>query len=291
MLKTTIVLVDDDANHLRIVKTALENVGWAIEAFPGVEEAFQFLNAQTPDLIISDVMMPQVDGIQFFKKLRAIPRLADVPFLFLTANKDMKLADEVLNLGAIDFLIKPYNVNSLRAKVQSLLTLKAKSEQSGLIDRGDLEKTPLLNILQSCEQNTFSGKLRVQSGELEGVFTFERGVIVNASLGDFSQDESLDEMLNWQEGCYILEQKKFKVAEGAAEEDEAAFENEDTQPAEAPQTAVEDFYGLLENGRKAFRDKDYDSARTYWEKALALRPDDKKIRHNLNILKKKRGEE
>ncbi len=125
------VLVAEDESALR------NNIVWLLRA-EGFEplaadngsEAMALARQHLPDLIISDVMMPRMDGHQFLAALRADPLTASIPLIFLTARADFKDMRTGMNLGADDYLVKPFQRDDLLGAVRARLLLKQKQQGS-----------------------------------------------------------------------------------------------------------------------------------------------------------------
>lgn len=114
----TILIADDDPHIRQVVRFALEKAGYqTIEASDGAK-ALEFISAQNPDLVILDVMMPEMDGTEVCRRLRGI---SDVPVVFLSSRDDE--IDRVLGLemGADDYVTKPFSPRELLARVRALL--------------------------------------------------------------------------------------------------------------------------------------------------------------------------
>ncbi len=107
MLK--ILLVEDDPDILDNLKTFLENEGFEIVTAENGDLALKLLKSITPDLIISDIMMPIVDGYELLKKIKNNIRLDSIPFIVLTAKSDIVSFRKVMDIGADDYLIKPFD--------------------------------------------------------------------------------------------------------------------------------------------------------------------------------------
>ena len=276
-MSVKILVIDDDQHQCRLIEVSLKKFEWDVITAQNAFEALDLLKTYQPDIIISDVMMPKMDGVSLFKKIMEQPHLKSIPFLFLSASNDTNLIEEALELGAIDYITKPYNISTLKAKIQTVLRLKKESQKSALVDEGDLKDVPIMELLQICEDNSFSGTLRLKSEDNEGTFVFEKGSIANAILVDFSQEESLDIMMQWTEGHFVLEQKKFKLDIEPVSIHEEKSVKEDKLS----------FYDYFELGLQSFYEQDYSEAKKQWHKALELKPDDKKLIHNLAIIEKK----
>lgn len=119
-----ILVVDDTPENRKLMRIILEkNEFEMIEAVDG-DEGFDQAIAQNPDLILSDIMMPNTDGIQLLERLKANPDTAEIPVIMLTGMTDGKLKLKCLELGADDFLAKPFDRAELMARVRNLLKLK-----------------------------------------------------------------------------------------------------------------------------------------------------------------------
>ena len=125
-----IILVDDDNHILTSVSVALRNEGWQVETYPDGEKGLIALQRNIPDLVILDIKMPRIDGMEMLKRLRIS---SNVPVIFLT-SKDEEI-DEALGLrmGADDYITKPFSSVILLARVKAVL-------RRGLVSNTDLQR-------------------------------------------------------------------------------------------------------------------------------------------------------
>lgn len=146
-MSATIALVDDDRNILTSVSMALEAEGYRVRTYADGAEALTALASQPADLVILDIKMPRLDGMETLGRLR---RSSNVPVIFLTSKDDE--IDEVLGLklGADDYIRKPFSMRLLIERVRALLRraelarteTEATSRGEKLISRGDLVLDP-----------------------------------------------------------------------------------------------------------------------------------------------------
>ncbi len=117
-----VLVVEDDASSSAMLGDALRSRGYTVSRAGDGLEALQLLQTHTPDLIISDILMPNMDGYAFCRKVKANPRLRTIPFIFYTATY-VEPADEslALSLGADRFLVKPVEIPQLLVIVADLL--------------------------------------------------------------------------------------------------------------------------------------------------------------------------
>jgi len=121
--KPVILAVDDTPENLDVVKGAL-GADYIIRAAINGRIALKIAEKQLPDLILLDIMMPEMDGYEVCQKLKADTRTAGIPVVFLTGAHDDSSQEKAFELGAIDFIIKPINGTALRKCVDSILARK-----------------------------------------------------------------------------------------------------------------------------------------------------------------------
>ena len=115
----TVLVVDDDDRIRKLVTTALRRAGYEIAVAASGKEAIERLAEATPDLIVSDVMMPELDGFGLLTYLRADPTLRTIPVIMLTAKGTTDDVVHGLDLGADDYLAKPFDMSELLARVRA----------------------------------------------------------------------------------------------------------------------------------------------------------------------------
>ena len=120
-MSAQLLLVDDEPGVRESVKEYLQESGFDIQAASNATDAWQMLQQKTPDLVISDVMMPQVDGYQFLKQLRDDPRFKTLPVVFLTARGMTSDRIQGYQAGVDAYLPKPFDPEELVAIVENLL--------------------------------------------------------------------------------------------------------------------------------------------------------------------------
>jgi len=110
--RSQIIVVDDLNFHLVSIKERLKE-HYDIFAVPSAEKLFELLDRMYPDLILLDINMPEVDGYETLKKLKSDPDFAEIPVIFLTSKSDKKSIIKGMNLGAIDYVAKPFTDSNL----------------------------------------------------------------------------------------------------------------------------------------------------------------------------------
>ena len=138
--KQQLLLVDDEPGIRESVQAYLEdNEAWAVAVASNAEEGWQKIEAQIPDLIISDIMMPKVNGYEFLAKIREDPRYRSIPVVFLTARGMTSDRIQGYESGCDAYLSKPFDPEELEAIVKNLLS-KTKVNAGGGDSSVELEK-------------------------------------------------------------------------------------------------------------------------------------------------------
>ncbi len=119
-----ILVVDDEIGALTLIGIMLERGGFEVLKAKDADQALSVLELETPDLIILDVMMPGMDGIELCRLLRQRPDTGDLPILILSARGDAKSVMNGMDAGASDYLPKPILHHDLVAKVRQMLQIE-----------------------------------------------------------------------------------------------------------------------------------------------------------------------
>jgi len=151
--ETTVLVVDDERNVTRLVRMYLTADGFHVETAANGEEAIEKARTARPDIVILDLMMPAMDGWEVCRRLRTH---SDVPIIMLTARSDDVDKIVGLELGADDYLTKPFNPRELVARVKAVL----RRYQAGK------KPTPLID-LDSLKSDTYGREARVDGHIVE----------------------------------------------------------------------------------------------------------------------------
>ncbi len=146
----SLLVVDDDPDILRIVKFFLAKQNYEVYAATNGEEALTLLDQhQEIELILSDVMMPKINGLDLLKLIRQDPRFAEIPLILISAEGETSQKVAGLNLGADDFITKPFNFDELMARVRNHLRLRRLQKE--LVLANDLLKRQNELLLEDLE--------------------------------------------------------------------------------------------------------------------------------------------
>lgn len=132
-----LLVVDDEANIRDLLAAALRFAGFAVTTASNGNEALTLVREERPDLIVLDVMMPDMDGFTVTRRLRA--RGDDMPVLFLTARADPKDAVSGLTAGGDDYVTKPFSLEEVVARIRAILRRSAPVIDTSILTVGPLE--------------------------------------------------------------------------------------------------------------------------------------------------------
>ncbi|NIA29813.1 MAG: response regulator [Actinobacteria bacterium] len=127
--KALIFIVDDVAKNLQVLGTILKRQNYKIAFATNGKQALENINNISPDLILLDVMMPELDGFEVCKRLKADEKTKDIPVIFLTAKTEIEDVVNGFELGAVDYVTKPFNATELLARVKTHVELKRSREK------------------------------------------------------------------------------------------------------------------------------------------------------------------
>lgn len=162
-----IVVVDDEPGTLKLLKTLLEGDGHDVRAFTGGSLALRSIEAQTPDLVMLDMRMPGMSGIEVCERIKANPALKDVPVMFLSGVTDLEDKVKAFQAGGVDYITKPFERAEVLARVSTHVSLfRAMEEINSLTEelrRRQLEEyqslseaVPVMVYRASPDMNRFS---------------------------------------------------------------------------------------------------------------------------------------
>ena len=126
-----LLLVDDEPGLREAVQAYLEDSDFKVEVASNARDGWELLQQSNPDLVISDIMMPQVDGYQFLKQVREDPRYKALPVVFLTAKGMTSDRIQGYQAGCDAYLSKPFDPDELVAIITNLLARRAAAKQTG----------------------------------------------------------------------------------------------------------------------------------------------------------------
>ncbi|MDR1942481.1 MAG: response regulator transcription factor [Endomicrobium sp.] len=161
-MNNLIYAVDDDEDILELIEVNLKKNFFKVKTFAGSASLFKTIEKQKPDLLILDIMMPHPDGIEITKIIKNTPQYSHIPIIFLSAKTDESDKITGLELGADDYIAKPFSVKELMARIKAVLRRT---------------QVPVL-------QNAASGKSKIEI-DREKFTVFAYGKKINLTVTEF----------------------------------------------------------------------------------------------------------
>jgi len=190
MEKKTILIVDDEQDILELIEYNLKNEGYSILTAQAGEQAIKIAKQSLPDLIVLDLMLPGIDGLEVTRYLRSTEQTRDMPIVMLTAKGEESDIITGLELGANDYISKPFSPKVLVARIRAILRRRRKeSEQTSDVikQEGDLiidRKRHVVTLEGRAVDLTLSEfELLCFLADKKG-WVFTRGQIVDAIRGE-----------------------------------------------------------------------------------------------------------
>jgi two-component system KDP operon response regulator KdpE len=139
--KKRILIVDDDQHITLVLRSGLTKHGYDVRVATEGESALELFHAWTPDLVVTDVSMPNINGLELCRRLRAV---SPVPIIVLSVKGDESVKIEVLDAGADDYVTKPFGIGELLARVRAALRRSpmAADDEEAIIEEGDFRVDP-----------------------------------------------------------------------------------------------------------------------------------------------------
>ena len=151
-----VLLVDDNLQNLKVLGNTIKNEGWLLAVASSGQQALDFLDRKIPDLILLDIMMPEMDGFETCRRIKANPALKEIPIIFLTAKTDSESIITAFEEGAVDYVSKPFNAKELIKRVQTHLELR--QNRTLLIEKNEIQNE-LIHVLCHDLANPFAAIL------------------------------------------------------------------------------------------------------------------------------------
>jgi putative two-component system response regulator len=169
--RKTIMLVDDDQVHLNAGKDMLKNL-YNVFPIPSGKKLFELLEKVSPDIILLDIEMPETNGYEVIKKLKANSKTAGIPVIFLSSHIDPGHELEGLGLGAVDYIYKPFSPILLVRRIENHIFIATRQKEleknNQNLETMALERTEQVVELQDSIMNTIAELVEFPNGEASG---------------------------------------------------------------------------------------------------------------------------
>jgi CheY-like chemotaxis protein len=212
-----VLVVDDDQGICKILTAMLKSIGCQSITANNGAEALEKITQWKPHLIISDLLMPQMDGNQFFAKLQENPETSSIPFVCLTSRgqEDEKLA--AFSKGIEDYWVKPFVISEISARTKKILQRQLRaSQQPSSTTSGDqaelsgrLGTIPLPHLLRMLEYMQKTGVLTLTWEQATGSICLQDGNIIDAQYQGYNGETALFALIGWNQGRFVFESQEL----------------------------------------------------------------------------------
>lgn len=212
----TILVADGDPKNLQILRENLEAAGFEVIVASDGLQAWQKISAGVPDLILSEVNLPKLDGFQLLEKLKADPVTSSIPLMFLTNRRELQDRVRSLRGGVKDYMIKPLHIKEVLARIRMILRrmerIKEDDAETAKKLVGRLEEFSPVDLIESFGVERKTGVLTLHNeNNRSGEIYFRNGAVVNASLGNLKAEKAVYQMLPWKHGHFTMVFKEIVV--------------------------------------------------------------------------------
>ncbi len=209
MAKQNVLIVDADQKSLRVLEVSLKKAGYSVTKAVNGADALEKLDISTPDLVISDTNMPEMDGFELCTKLKEHEEWQNIPFIFLTTQKSIEDKIRGLELGVEDYLTKPIFIREILARVGLSLQRREKEslERRGSKTKfsGTLDDMGVVDLIQTIDIGRKSGTIHLdREGNDEGAIYFREGKLIDAETRTRQGADAIYRMLVWSNGTFEI---------------------------------------------------------------------------------------
>ncbi|MFA5515976.1 MAG: response regulator [Desulfuromonadales bacterium] len=188
----SLLIVDDDATTHEILGEYLGLSGYAVRHAQNGKEALEMLRAEAPDAVLLDIQMPEMDGFQLMEKLRRESSLATLPVVFLTSLGLPHLKVKGLELGAEDYITKPFHKAEILARIKTVLRRTGRFQRLSATLSGQLADIGLPELLQTLAIGRKTAT--VDFPEMNGEISLTRGAIAAVRQGAHTGEDAFSRL-------------------------------------------------------------------------------------------------
>jgi DNA-binding response OmpR family regulator len=217
----TILVADGDPKNLQILRESLEASGFEVIVASDGLQAWQKISSDVPDLILSEVNLPKLDGFQLLEKLKADPVTSSIPLMFLTNRRELQDRVRSLRGGVKDYMIKPLHVKEVIARVRMILRRMERIREEDIDSArklaGRLEEFSVIDLIENFGMERKTGILTLyNANNKSGEIYFRDGAVINASLANLKAEKAVYQMLPWKHGHFTMTFKEINVPDEIA---------------------------------------------------------------------------
>lgn len=205
-----VLVADDEPNIVKIMEFELKKSGYQVMTAYDGQEALELIKSNPPDLILSDIMMPIMDGYELCREVKKDPNLRGIPFIFLTAKTGIENRIQGYVLGATKYITKPCGRQDLLKTIDMRLRLSEEAKklfnQKAKIFQGDLSIISIFSLIDMFSIGGWSGFIEMNSPDgKNGRIDIKDAILERYTLDGQADDDILPLLLSWTQGKFTAE--------------------------------------------------------------------------------------
>jgi response regulator RpfG family c-di-GMP phosphodiesterase len=207
-----ILLVDDDLYVIKLYSRLLYSANYNSFHYQDARKALVFLSETKVqiDLIVADVNMPGMSGIQFLQKVKMKPSCASIPFLFFSAVAEDKVKIEAFKGGAIVFIQKPVDNNVFIANIDALVKSYASNDlNKNVLIEGSSDHWQLEDIISYCEKEKIDGFVHLINKTKKAVIFLDNGVMEDVKFDSFTGVDAYEQIEKWESYNFLAARGRY----------------------------------------------------------------------------------
>ena len=203
--KNTVLIVDPaEGSHEDLIQK-LRGAGIDVRAVSNTATAARMLLEEEFAVILCETDLEPVDGVGFLERLRADERTYQLPFIFVSQHEDAEVVDHAFELGALDFLVKPYRLEPLLARIRRVIKQQADSQSPRKGISGSLSEMGFAELIQVLVAGHKSGRLSLKMGDRHGEVFLNGGEVVQAALVDLEGEDAFFALFACDKGEFTFD--------------------------------------------------------------------------------------
>ena len=211
-----ILVVDSDEQVASILTLKLKRDGLEAVSAGNSADALKIISDSVPDIIVSEMILPKMSGIDFMKRVKMTPETMHIPFVFLSSSRDVENKIMALDMGAAAVFAKPLFINDFLENIKRILgKYGSKNGDGDGKPEGDISDISVLNILSIMFENKSSGEVEFSaSSDKKGTIFCDQGNVVRAETDGGENKDGMEELcriLSWSDGTFSVNYKEVGV--------------------------------------------------------------------------------
>ncbi len=202
MSRHRILIIEPNLELSEVLQEYLVKSGFEVSPLPDAQQALRVIGRETPDLVLCEEELPDMDGLAFSRALRGVPGSDGLPLILISGDSTPEHRLACLDSGAHDYLLKPFSMKELVRRCRQQIEFSQRGELGEL--SGDLSHFKTTDILQILEANQATGVLRIETKETQGEIHLLDGYICGGFAGPELGEEAVYRLVPLRRGRFMF---------------------------------------------------------------------------------------